>query len=155
VGSGGTTSTLFSASNIAPGFSQDQTFMLKNAGSVTGMLSTAMTFSGGDGSCTEPERTAEGTATCNANGNLQDQMQVSVVSSPVSSTATTPVTLVSFAGTPLPGSGSLKIDGGQTVTYTLRFTLPNDTLTTAESNPNNKVQGDTITLNSTFNLVQS
>lgn len=155
VGSSGTTSTLFSASNIAPGFTQDYTFTLKNAGSVTGTLSTAMTFSGGDGSCTEPERTAEGTTTCNANGNLQDQMQVSVVSSPVSSTATPPVSLASFAGTPLPGSGSLKIDGGQTVTYTLRFTLPNDTSTTAETNSNNKVQGDTITLNSTFNLVQS
>jgi predicted ribosomally synthesized peptide with SipW-like signal peptide len=155
VGSGGTTSTLFTASNIAPGFSQDYTFTLKNAGTIAGTLSTAMTLTGGDGTCTEPERTAEGTTACNPNGNLQDQMQVTVVSSPVSSTPTAPASLASFAGAPLPGSGSLKIDGGQTVTYTLRFTLPNDNSTTAESNPNNKVQGDTVSLNSTFNLVQS
>jgi spore coat-associated protein N len=155
VGSGGTTSTLFSASNIAPGFSQDYTFTLKNAGSVTGTLSTATTFSGGDGSCTEPERTAENATSCNPSGNLQDQMQVVVVSSPVSNTPTSAMSLAGFAGAPLPGSGSLKINGGQTVTYTLRFTLPNDTSTTAETNSNNKVQGDSVTLNSTFNLVQS
>jgi spore coat-associated protein N len=157
VGSSGTTSTLFSASNIAPGFTQDYTFTLKNSGSIAGTLTTAMTYTGSDGTCTEPERTAEGSTngSCNAAGDLQNQMTVSVVSSPVSNTATTPVTLATFAGTPLPGSGSQQITGGQTVSYTLRFALPNDTSTTAETNPNNKVQGDGITLNSTFNLVQS
>jgi hypothetical protein len=49
-------------------------------------------------------------------------------------------------GLPLPGT----LGAGATATYTLRFALPDLTGTT-----NNKVQGDSLNLSSTFDLVQT
>ncbi|SDE82724.1 TasA family protein [Pseudonocardia oroxyli] len=145
--------TLFTGTNIAPGYTKDVTFTVHNAGSIGGTLSNSLTLTGADGTCTEPERTAEGGA-CKPAGDLQDQMTVVVVSSPASNVATAPVAMTEFVKTPLPGNGSA-LAAGATGTYVLRFALPNDTSTTAETNPNNKVQGDTVTLGSTFTLVQA
>ncbi|GAA1868559.1 hypothetical protein GCM10009836_56320 [Pseudonocardia ailaonensis] len=144
--------TLFTGTNIAPGYTKDFTFTVKNSGSIAGNLTNSLTLAGADGTCTEPERTAEGGA-CKAGGDLQDQMTVVVVSSPASTVATTPVIMTDFVKSPLPGN-NINLAANTTGTYVLRFALPNDATTTAETNSNNKVQGDTVTLSSTFNLVQ-
>jgi spore coat-associated protein N len=145
--------TLFNGTNIAPGYTKDFTFTVKNSGSIAGTLTNSLALTGADGTCTEPEQTAEGSTTCKPTGNLQDQMTVVVVSSPASNVATSPVLMTDFVKTPLPGNNTA-LAGGATGTYVLRFALPNDTSTTAETNVNNKVQGDSVTLSSTFNLVQ-
>ncbi|MCE0762671.1 hypothetical protein LWC35_07075 [Pseudonocardia kujensis] len=113
-----------------------------------------MSFTGADGACTEPEKAAEGGG-CSADGSLQDQLTVSVTAGPGVSTPTTPAPITTFVRTPLPGSGTAQIAGGGSVSHTLRFALPNDSSTTAESNSNNNAQGDSVTLNSTFDLVQA
>lgn len=150
---GGTGNTeLFSASNIAPGFSQDATITLNNDGSIPGVLTSTMAFTGTDGSCTEPERVAENgsdTGTCKNGGNLAEQLTVSVLSSPGSSTATAATPVATFiANGGLPAGGTLT--KGTPAVYKLRFALPNVTT----SDINNKVQGDGITITSTFNLYQ-
>ncbi|WP_181784055.1 TasA family protein [Pseudonocardia pini] len=149
-----TTSTLFTATNIAPGYKKDVTFTVSNTGTIQGTLSNSLTLSGKDVTCTEPERTAEGGA-CKAGGDLQDQLTVSVLASPVSTVATPAVALTDFVKGPLPGSGTATLAGGASGTYTLRFELPNVATPTDESNPNNKVQGDSVTLGSRFTLVQT
>jgi spore coat-associated protein N len=143
VGAAPGTVSLFSASNIKPGFSQDVTFRVTNSGSVPGTLSSTLLMTGADVTCTEPEREAEG-GSCAAVGDLQEQMTVAVVAGPGGPVAAAPVGL--FVSTGLPSPGTLA--AGATETYTLRFALPD--LTT-----NNRVQGDSVTITSTFNLVQA
>lgn len=150
---GGTGNTeLFSASNIAPGFSQEVTITLNNDGSIPGILTSSMAFTGSDGACTEPERVAENggdTGTCKTGGNLAEQLTVSVLSSPASSTATQPVPVATFISAGgLPAGGTLT--KGTPAVYKLKFALPNVT----NNDSNNKVQGDGITITSTFNLDQ-
>jgi spore coat-associated protein N len=147
VGAAPGTVSLFSAANIKPGFSQDVTFQVSNTGSLPGSLSSQLTLSGTDGTCTEPEYVAEGVAAgaCAPNGNLQEQMTVAVVSGPGGPVAAAPVN--QFVTNGLPSAGTLAAGANQA--YTLRFALPD-----LAGTVNNKVQGDTITISSTFNLIQ-
>jgi hypothetical protein len=103
---------------------------------------------GADVTCTEPEYVAEGVAAnaCNPAGNLQEQMTVAVVAGPNGAVAAAPLSQFLTTGLPLPGT----LAAGATTTCTLRFTLPDLSGTT-----NNKVQGDSITITSTFDLVQT
>jgi spore coat-associated protein N len=141
------TVNLFAASNIKPGFTQDVTFTVSNTGSLPGTLSSSLMMTGTDGTCTEPEYVAEGVAAngCAAAGNLQEQMTVAVVAGPGGAAAAVPLSQFMTSGLPLPG----QLAAGGTATYTLRFALPDLPNTT-----NNRVQGDTIAITSTFNLVQ-
>ena len=147
VGAAPGTVSLFSAANIKPGFSQDVTFQVSDTGSLPGALSSQLTLSGTDGTCTEPEYVAEGVAAgaCAVNGNLQEQVTVAVVSGPGGPVAAAPVS--QFVSTGLPSAGTLTAGASQA--YTLRFALPD-----LAGTVNNKVQGDTITISSTFNLIQ-
>lgn len=137
---------LFNQANIAPGFSTTVTVDVRNAGSVPGTVTGSLTATGSDVTCTEPEAEAEKVAAnaCAAGGNLQDEMTVQVVSGPGVGTAGAAVPLRTFVQSPLP-SGPL--GAGATGTYTLTFALP--------SSADNKVQGDQITVGSTFTLNQS
>ncbi|WFG45891.1 TasA family protein [Pseudonocardia alni] len=137
---------LFNQANIAPGFSTTVTVDVRNAGSVPGTVTGSLTATGSDVTCTEPEAEAEKVAAnaCAAGGNLQDEMTVQVVSGPGVGTAGAAVPLRTFVQSPLP-SGPL--GAGATGTYTLTFALP--------SSADNKVQGDRITVGSTFTLNQS
>jgi spore coat-associated protein N len=150
VGSTGTTQ-LFSATNIAPGYSQDVTISLKNAGSLPGSLTSKLTVSGADVSCTEPEAEAEGVAAgaCSKTGDLQNQMTV-VVTKTVGSavTSTGSMTVAQLATTGLPGAGVM--NPGASVDYTLKFVFPD-----VAGTENNKAQGDSLTLSSDFLLTQS
>jgi len=150
VGSTGTTQ-LFSATNIAPGYTQDVTLSLKNAGSLPGTLTSTIKVSGADVTCTEPEADAEGVAAgaCNRTGDLQNQMTVTVTKG-TGSTATTTgaVSVAQLVATGLPAAGV--VNPGTTVDYTLHFAFPD--LTGTE---NNKAQGDSLTLSSDFLLTQS
>lgn len=146
-GGGPGTVTLFAAQNIQPGFRQRATFVLTNNGSLPGTLTSNLTVTGRDVTCTEPEAEAEGVAAgaCAPGGDLQNQMTVSVVSGPGSPTA--PITVGQFATTGLPLTGT--VAPGASVTYELQFDLPNLADAT-----NNRVQGDSITLSSSFVLTQ-
>src|ERR1700710_2368043 len=145
VGSTGTTQ-LFSASNIAPGYTQDVVFTLKNVGSLPGTLTSTLKVTGADVTCTEPELEAEGnTTSCNAAGDLQNQMTVSVTKAPGLTAATTAVPMATFATTGLPVGGV--IAAGGTAEYDLHFAFPDLSGTT-----NNKAQGDSVTLSSNFLL---
>ena len=149
VGSTGTTQ-LFSAANIVPGYTQDVAITLKNAGSVPGTLTSTLAVTGADVTCTEPEAEAEGKAAgaCNTAGDLQNQMTVSVIKGPGITTATAPVTVAQFATSGLPAAGTLA--AGASTEYDLRFTLPN-----LSGTENNKVQGDSLNLTSSFLITQS
>lgn len=147
---GGTGSVdLFSASNIAPGYTQDVVLTLTNVGSLPGTLTSTVQVSGTDGPCTEPEAEAEGRPAggCDPAGDLQEQMTVSVVRGPGVTTATPAVPVTELAATGLP-TGT--VGAGETVTYELRLTLPN-----VAGTANNVVQGDGLTLGSAFTLTQS
>jgi spore coat-associated protein N len=147
---GGTgTVELFNSSNIQPGFSKNATYTLKNVGSLPGTLTSTLKVVGADVTCTEPEAEAEGktAGACNAAGDLQNQMTVSVISGPGVTTPTTPVAVTQFATTGLPPAGT--VAAGASVSYELQFVLPN--LSGVE---NNKVQGDSLTLSSFFTLTQ-
>jgi spore coat-associated protein N len=146
---GAGTIELFSSSNIQPGFSKNATITLRNIGSLPGTLTSTLKVTGADGTCTEPEAEAEGKAAgmCNAAGDLQNQMTVSVISGPGVTTPTTPVTVTQFASTGLPSAGTLAANG--TAAYELQFMLPN-----LSGTENNKVQGDSLTLSSDFTLTQ-
>jgi spore coat-associated protein N len=148
VGASPGTVNLFSASNIKPGFSTDVTFTVSNTGSLPGTLTSKLTTTGTDGTCTEPEYVAEGVGAgaCAATGNLPEQMTVAVVAGPNGAVAAAPMSQFLTTGLPLPGT----LAAGGTTTYTLRFALPDLSGTT-----NNKVQGDTINITSTFDLVQT
>jgi hypothetical protein len=115
--------------------------------SLPGALTSKLTTVGADVTCTEPEYVAEGVAAnaCNPAGNLQEQMTVAVVAGPNGAVAAAPLSQFLTTGLPLPGT----LAAGAT-TYTLRFTLPDLSGTTK-----NKVQGDSITITSTFDLVQT
>jgi spore coat-associated protein N len=147
VGAAPGTVNLFSASNIKPGFSQDVTFTVSNTGSLPGTLTSKLTAVGADVTCTEPEYVAEGVAAgaCAAGGNLQEQMTVAVIAGPATAPAV-PMSQFLTGGLPLPGT----LGANATTTYTLRFALPDLSGTT-----NNKVQGDSINLTSTFDLVEA
>lgn len=150
VGSTGTTQ-LFSATNIAPGYTQDVTLSLKNVGSLPGTLTSKLTLSGADVSCTEPEAEAEGVAagSCNKSGDLQNQMTVTVTKTVGSTSTTTAATTVAqLVATGLPAAGVVSAGGG--VDYTLKFAFPD-----LAGTENNKAQGDSLTLNSDFLLTQS
>jgi spore coat-associated protein N len=124
VGSTGTTQ-LFSATNIAPGYTQDVTLSLKNAGSLPGTLTSTLKVSGADVSCTEPEAEAEGVAAgaCNKNGDLQNQMTVAVTKGTGSTaTTTSAVSVAQLVTTGLPVAGV--VNPGATVDYTLHFVFP-------------------------------
>jgi spore coat-associated protein N len=139
--------SLFTATNIKPPFSQDVTFRVQNTGSLPGSLSSSIIFTGSDGGiCTEPEYVAEGVAAggCAVNGNLQEQMTVAVTAGPGGPVAAAPISTLLTNG--LPSAGTLA--PGASVDYTLQFVLPDRT-------DNNKVQGDSISITSTFNLVQA
>ncbi|RZT86362.1 putative ribosomally synthesized peptide with SipW-like signal peptide [Pseudonocardia sediminis] len=146
VGSSGAT-TLLNESNIAPGFTKDTSISLRNAGSLPGTLSNKVTVSGSNVTCTEPEAEAEGVGISACAGNLQEQMTVSVLSGPGITAPTTPVKLAGL--TSLPGGGNIKEDGG-TAVYQLRFALP----TSGSNVTDNKVQGDAVTVSSSFTLDQ-
>jgi spore coat-associated protein N len=148
VGAAPGTVNLFSASNIKPGFSQDVTFTVSNTGTLPGTLTSRLTAVGADVTCTEPEYVAEGVAAgaCAAGGNLQEQMTVAVVAGPNGAVAAAPMSQFLTTGLPLPGT----LGAGATTTYTLRFALPDLPGTT-----NNKAQGDSLNLTSTFDLVQT
>jgi spore coat-associated protein N len=150
VGSTGTTQ-LFSATNIAPGYGQEVTMSLKNAGTLPGTLTSTLKVSGADVTCTEPELEAEGkpaSGACNASGDLQSQMTVSVTKAPglANPTAAVPVTQFVTNGLPLAGV----VQPGTTADYTLKFAFPD-----LPGTENNKAQGDSITLSSDFLLTQS
>ncbi|MBC8091843.1 MAG: hypothetical protein H7Y15_07885 [Pseudonocardia sp.] len=149
VGSTGTVE-LFAAQNIQPGFSQNATITLRNAGSLPGSLTSTLQVMGADVTCTEPEAEAEGVAAgaCAPTGNLQNQMTVSVLRGPGVSTPTAPVTVAQFATAGLPPTGVLA--AGATTDYELQFVLPN-----LPGVVNNIVQGDRITVSSNFVLTQS
>lgn len=148
VGAQGGTVNLFNATNIKPPFSQDVTFQVTNSGSLPGNLSSSIFFTGADVTCTEPEYVAENVAAgaCAPSGNLQEQMTVAVVAGPGGAVPAAPISTLVTNG--LPSAGTL--DPGATATYTLRFTLPDLSGTT-----NNRVQGDSISITSTFNLIQA
>ena len=144
VGAPATNSTLFSASDIAPGYVSPTpvSITVRNSGNIAGTLSHSLSVKGGDGTCPEPEsQVSDG---CKTAGDLQDYLYVEVTGSP--SGATVPKTkLADFvSGQKLPAGGTL--GGGKEGTYTLVFSLPAEI--------GNIVQGDTVTLNSTFNLDQ-
>ncbi|GAA2893559.1 hypothetical protein GCM10010472_60170 [Pseudonocardia halophobica] len=144
VGSAPANATLFSASNIAPGYVSPTpvTITVRNAGTIAGTLSNSLTVNGGDGSCPEPE--SELTGGCKSTGDLQDYLMVEVTGSPSGATVGKTKLADFVSGKKLPTGGTL--EGGKSATYTLVFSLPADT--------GNIVQGDTVTLNSTFNLDQ-
>ncbi len=146
VGSTGTVQ-LFSASNIAPGYTQNAVLTLRNTGSLPGALTSTLRVSGADVTCTEPEMEAEGRA-CNPAGDLQNQMTVSVVRGPGVTTPTTPTVVSQFVTAGLPVAGTVPANGS--AEYELQFVLPNLPGTT-----NNIVQGDSLTLGSDFTLTQS
>jgi spore coat-associated protein N len=149
VGSTGTTQ-LFSATNIAPKYTQDVVLTLNNVGTLPGTLTSTLKVTGADVTCTEPELEAEGKATtgsCNAAGDLQNQMTVSVTKAPGLTAATTPVTMAAFATAGLPAGGT--IPAGSSVEYDLHFVFPD--LAGVE---NNKAQGDSVTLSSDFLITQ-
>lgn len=137
------TSQLFGQANIAPGFSRQIGITLRNAGSLPGTLTSRLTASTADMSCTEPEQEAEG-GSCAAAGNLQDQMTVQVVSAPGVSTPQSAVPWKTFVANGLPPAGTLAAGGD--ATYQLLFALP--------ASADNKVQGDSVTLTSAFTLAQ-
>lgn len=146
---GGTALTnLFDGTNIQPGYDHTVTLSLTNSGSIPGTLSDAVTLTGSDITCTEPESAAEGRpeGECNPLGDLQDQMLVSIDDGPDGAEPTSPVTLTQFAQTGFP---SLELQAGEVVTYTLHFTLPN-----LAGTQNNAVQGDGVSLTSSFTLDQ-
>ncbi|MET0188866.1 MAG: hypothetical protein ABW212_07720, partial [Pseudonocardia sediminis] len=68
----------------------------------------------------------------------------SILSGPGVTAATAPVPLKTFVANGLPTAGQIK--AGETVAYQLRFALP----TAAD----NKVQGDSVTVGSSFTLDQ-
>jgi spore coat-associated protein N len=146
VGSTGTVE-LFAAQNIQPGFTQDATISLRNAGSLPGGVTSTLTVVGADVTCTEPEVEEEKLTGggCAPGGNLQNQMTVSVLRGPGITTPTAPVGVAQFA---LPPAGTLA--AGASTDYVLQFVLPNLTGTL-----NNAVQGDRITVSSNFVLTQS
>jgi spore coat-associated protein N len=150
VGGTGTT-RLFSATNIAPGYTQDVGLTLKNAGSLPGTLTSTLEVSGADVTCTEPEAEAEGVAAgaCSKTGDLQNQMTV-IVTKGTGSTATTTaaVSVAQLVTNGLPAAGV--VSPGSTVEYTLHFVFPD-----LAGTDNNKAQGDSLTLNSDFLLNQS
>jgi spore coat-associated protein N len=148
VGAAPGTVNLFSATNIKPGFTQDVTFQVGNTGSIPGTLTSTMLMTGADVTCTEPEYAAEGVGAgaCAALGNLQEQMTVAVVAGPNGAVAAAPLSQFVTSGLPLPGT----LAPGASTTYTLRFAFPDLAGTT-----NNRAQGDSINITSTFNLVQA
>jgi spore coat-associated protein N len=148
VGAAPGTVNLFSAANIKPGFSQDVSFTVSNTGSLPGTLTSKLTAVGADVTCTEPEYVAEGVGpnACAPGGNLQEQMTVAVTAGPNGPVAAVPMSQFLTTGLPLPGT----LGAGATANYTLRFVLPD-----LAGTVNNKVQGDSINLTSTFDLVQT
>lgn len=148
VGAPAGTVNLFTVTNMKPGTSQDASFTVSNTGSLPGTLTSKLTVVGADVTCTEPEYVAEGVGAgaCAAAGNLQEQMTVTVVAGPGASTTPVPMSQFITTGLPLPGT----LAPGASSPYTLRFTLPDLSGTT-----NNKAQGDSLSLTSTFDLVQT
>jgi spore coat-associated protein N len=142
------TLNLFSATNMKPGTSQDATFQVSNTGSLPGTLTSALSVTGADVTCTEPEYVAEGVAAgaCAPGGNLQEQMTVQVVAGPNGPAAAVPLSQFVTAGLPLPGT----LAAGASANYTLRFAF-----TDLPGTTNNKAQGDSVAITSTFNLVQA
>ena len=136
---GTTPAQLFTGSNIAPGYSRTVPLTVRNTGNINGILNATMAVIGGDGVCTEPEAAAEAVegGGCNPSGNLQDEMTVTV-------NGGEPVSLAAFASA---GLHTISIPAGQTVTLDLVFALP--------TSADNKVQGDTVQLNSSFTLDQA
>ncbi|MHA6792589.1 TasA family protein [Pseudonocardia bannensis] len=145
---GGTgTETLFSATNVQPGQAVPQkTLTITNSGSVNGSLSGIVTIDGSDTSCTEPEQAEVGNA-CSPNGNLQDQLIVTVKGEGLPTQGVT-VPLPELTSFPLPGA--LPLDAGATATYTFDFLLPH-----LPGTANNKVQSDSLTISTTLNLTQA
>lgn len=137
-------SQLFGQANIAPGFSQQVGVTLHNAGSLPGTLTSKLTASTADVSCTEPEQEAEGGTTCAAAGNLQDQMTVQVISAPGVTAPQAAVPWKTFVANGLPAAGV--VPAGGDAAYQLLFALP--------ASADNKVQGDSVTLTSAFTLAQ-
>jgi spore coat-associated protein N len=145
VGSNAST-TLFNQDNIAPGFTTTVDVTVRNVGTVPGTVTGNLTVTGADVTCTEPEAEAEGVAAgkCAAGGNLQDQMTVQVLSGPGVTTPAAAVPLKTFVNSPLP-AGTL--GGNSDGVYKLQFVLP--------AAADNKVQGDRISIGSTFTLNQN
>lgn len=146
---GGNTSTvLFDGANIVPGYTKTTTLTLANVGNTPGNLASVLTLTGADGVCTEPEYVAEGktAAPCNVGGDLQDQMTIAVAVG--NAPASTPVTLRQFQSAGFPTS---PMGGNSSTEYKLTFALPNVTTSAI----NNVVQGDSVTLSSSFTLTQS
>ncbi|MEJ8280733.1 TasA family protein [Pseudonocardia spirodelae] len=135
---------LFNQNNLAPGFSTEVDVSVRNVGSIDGTLSSAFTVSGADGQCTDPERALEALTGggCAPGGNLQDQMTVQVLDGP-GVTAGNAVPLKTFVATGLP---TTTLAAGASGTYKLLVALP--------AAADNRVQGDAITLGSTFTLNQ-
>lgn len=135
---------LFSQGNLAPGFSTEVDVSVRNAGSIDGTLSSSFTVSGADGRCTAPEKALEALpgGGCAPGGNLQDQMTVQVLDGP-GVTAGNPVPLKTFVADGLPATA---LAAGASGTYRLLVALP--------VAADNRVQGDAITLGSTFTLNQ-
>lgn len=137
---------LFNQSNIAPGFGTTVDVVVRNVGSVAGTVSGHLTATGRDVSCTEPEAEAEalGGGVCSAGGNLQEQMTVQVLAGPGATGPGPVLPLSTFVSSPLP-SGTLGANAEGT--YKLAFALP--------AGADNRVQGDRITIGSTFTLIQN
>jgi spore coat-associated protein N len=131
-----------------PGYTQDVTITLNDVGNTPGTPNSTMTATGADGRCTEPEQIAEG-GSCAAGGNLQDQMTVQILSTPTSSTAGAARSVSNFLSAGGLGAGGTLV-GGASGSYKLRFALPN-----LAGTQNNNVQGDSIRIDSTFNLAQA
>jgi spore coat-associated protein N len=138
---GGTaTTTLFEAGNIQPGYTApSRTFTIQNKGNLDGKLDAIVTVNGADGTCTEPEQAVNA---CGAAGDLQDELLVKIIGPllpaggievPVSQLQQT------FTDVQIPPMPSA-------VSYTLVFRLPESV--------GNEVQGDTVTIASTFRLDQ-
>ncbi|WP_252446662.1 hypothetical protein [Pseudonocardia humida] len=148
VGAAPGTVNLFAAVDVTPGFTQDVTFTVSDTGSLPGALTSSLIMTGTDGTCTEPEYVAEGVAAnaCAAAGSLPEQMTVAVVAGPAGPANAVALSAFVTSGLPLPGT----LAAGATATYTLRFALPD-----LAGIVDNKVQGDTIAITSTFNLLQA
>jgi spore coat-associated protein N len=141
-----TPATLFNATNIAPGFTQDVVVTLNNVGSLPGSLTSTLNATSADVTCTEPERAEEGTPTCA--GNLHTQMQVAVIP-PGSTTPSAAVPLNTLTTLPTVNIPAATGSTPGTVSYTLRLSFPSQTGTV-----NNAAQGDSVTLTSNFTLSQ-
>jgi predicted ribosomally synthesized peptide with SipW-like signal peptide len=141
VGSTPTTTPLFTATGIAPGYtSGDYTITYKNAGTIDGTLSLALGVANAENLCVEPEVGLD--SSCGPTEGELGQALVITVNGPGGLNYTGP--LNGLAGGPTPFG---TVAAGQSAQYTVSYTLP--------VGVGNEVQSDGVAVTTTATLNQA